>query len=189
MIQLRSECLMFSLPGGGKVPCSVEEVTVELIGEATQGLDPDIVQNASSAVLHYFREELGKDCVSVGEFASALARVLRGLGLTVSEPEILRENSEPAPTHLDLRNLAAASGAGHELAFFRLLKLEVQARLGRNSSCPILRVRGLRGCVKQILGARRWSFKCQSLSDEIVGYVRECLSQLATTPNLALDLR
>jgi hypothetical protein len=43
-------------------------------------------------------------------------------------------------------------------------------------SPKILRFRGLRGCVKQLTGARRWSFRCEQLQDQIVSYMRECLS-------------
>ena len=40
----------------------------------------------------------------------------------------------------------------------------------------VVRFRGLRGCVKHLAGARRWSPRCENLQDQIVGYLRECLS-------------
>jgi hypothetical protein len=39
-----------------------------------------------------------------------------------------------------------------------------------------LRFRGLRGCVKQLAGARRWSLRCEKLQEQIVEYLRGCLS-------------
>jgi hypothetical protein len=43
-------------------------------------------------------------------------------------------------------------------------------------SPQIIRFRGLRGCVKQLAGARRWSIRCQRLSDQIVDFLRQCLT-------------
>jgi hypothetical protein len=40
----------------------------------------------------------------------------------------------------------------------------------------VLRFRGLRICVKQLIGAKRWSRRCQRLNDQIVDYLRTCLS-------------
>jgi hypothetical protein len=39
-----------------------------------------------------------------------------------------------------------------------------------------VRFRGLRGCVKQIAGARRWSQRCEQLEDQIISFLRECLN-------------
>jgi len=50
----------------------------------------------------------------------------------------------------------------------------------------VLRFRGLRGCVKQLTGARRWSLRCQSLEGEIVAYLRQCLSVESAPEEFAL---
>ena len=34
---------------------------------------------------------------------------------------------------------------------------------------------GFRNCVKQLTGARRWTPRCQSLQEQIVEFLRECL--------------
>jgi hypothetical protein len=39
-----------------------------------------------------------------------------------------------------------------------------------------VRFRGLRGCVKQLAGVRRWSPRCEHLQDQIVAYLRGCLT-------------
>jgi hypothetical protein len=39
-----------------------------------------------------------------------------------------------------------------------------------------VRFRGLRGCVKQLAGARRWNPHCRQLQDRIVDYLRQCLN-------------
>ena len=171
MIQLKADCLIFQTANGEQIPCSAELVTIELIGEAAKSLDPDIVRNASAAVLHYFKNELGRNFVSVGEFSQALEQVLRGFGLTVTSEE---KKSPVRVAESDLRELACASGKGFELFFFFHLREEIRGRL--DQSPQLIRFRGLRGCVKQLVGARRWSRRCQSLNDQIVDYLRACLT-------------
>jgi len=40
----------------------------------------------------------------------------------------------------------------------------------------VLHFRGLRGCVKQLTGAQRWSARCEKMQEQVVGYLRECLT-------------
>ncbi len=53
------------------------------MGEGAALVDPEVVRHASAAVLHYFKHELQRQFVSVGEFAVALEKVLRSFGLSV----------------------------------------------------------------------------------------------------------
>src|SRR3569833_1988255 len=71
MIQLRPDCLIFQTSQGELIPCSAETVTIELIGDASSVLDPEIVREAASAVVHYFKHDLGRETVSVAEFSDA----------------------------------------------------------------------------------------------------------------------
>jgi hypothetical protein len=172
MILLRPDCLVFKTNNGENVPCSVKEVTVELLGGSGEVLDEEFIRNAAEAVLHYFKNDLGWTSVSVGEFTQALERVLRGLGCNVkwAAAEIA-----PAPVvESDLRHLACESGKGFELFFFPRLRDELRLKL--DQSPRLLRFRGLRGCVKQLMGAKRWGHRCQDLNDQIVDYLRSCLT-------------
>ncbi len=171
MIQLNPDCLIFQTAQGENIPCSAELVTLELIGSAAEFLDSELIHNASAAVLHYFKVELNRHFVSVAEFSEALEKVLRGFGLTVKscEEKTVTQRIEEA----DLRELATQSGKGFELLFYATLRGELQRKLSH--SPEILRFKGLRGCVKQLAGARRWSHRCQELNDQIVDYLRTCL--------------
>ena len=120
MIQLRSDCLVFETAQGHSIPCSAELVTIELIGETASLLDPDTVRNAAAAVLHYFKEELKRNTVSVAEFSQALEQVLRGFGFSLSSAEASIE--ETPSLGLDLLRLANDSGKGFELVFFPKLR-------------------------------------------------------------------
>jgi len=76
--------LIFKTSEGEEIPCSAEWVTLELMGEAAVNVEPELIRNASAAVLHYFKDELNRTFVSISEFADALEKVLRGLGFQVS---------------------------------------------------------------------------------------------------------
>ena len=180
MILLRPDCLVFKTTDGENIPCSAHEVTVELMGDSTEWLDADMVEHAAGAVLHYFKSEKGQDTVSVAEFSEALERVLRGLGLNVkasdgTEAAIPDAGSLPPPrvVEADLQELAGEPDLGCELVFFPRLRDALRREL--DGTPLLLRFRGLRACVKQLAGAKRWGPHCQALSDQIVDYLRRCL--------------
>src|SRR4051812_39138629 len=87
MILLRHDCLVFKTLDGESIPCSTEQVTLEIIGDAIALLDEQTIKQASAAVLHYFKAELGKNSVTIAEFSSALEHALRSLGLNVQSAD------------------------------------------------------------------------------------------------------
>ena len=171
MILLRHDCLVFKTGDGEMIPCSAEQVTLEIIGDAVALLDEQTIKHASAAVLHYFKVDLAKTTVSIGEFTAALERALRALGLHVKSAEPAAA-TPPKVMESDLSCLAAESPHGFELMFFGLLRNSLQELLDR--SPDVVRFHGLRGCVKQLRGARRWNLECQSSNDQIVEYLRSC---------------
>jgi hypothetical protein len=165
-MQLRNNNLIFKTSCGEQIPCSAEWVTLELMGDAAINVEPQVIHNATAAVLHYFQEELQRTYVSISEFADALEKVLRGLGFdVVTEPE------SPKIAETDLRHLVSG-GSSCELFFFASLREQLNKKL--KESPQIVAFRGLRGCVKSLLGAQRWSNRCQLLNDQIVDYLRNC---------------
>lgn len=182
MITLASDCLLFELATGESIPYSADMVAVELAGSTTELFDSEFVQHATKAVFHYFKHELGRQTVSADEFAGALEKVLRGFAVTAQLPT--PPSSQPRVLEYDLCRLALESGQGSELFFFPRLRAELQQHL--RQSPGVLRFRGLRPCVKQLTGARRWSRRCQTLEEEIVAYLRECLSAESSRAELAL---
>jgi hypothetical protein len=170
MIQLNPDCLIFQTASGENIPCSAELVTIELIGEAAEHLDPEIIQNASAAVLHYFKVELDRHFVTVAEFSEALEKILRSFGLSVKAATA--QPTTPKTEESDLRHIASTSC---ELLFFPQLRDELRRKL--SDSPEVLRFNGLRGCVKQLTGAQRWCHRCEEMSDQIVDFLRTCLTQ------------
>src|ERR1041385_3837660 len=182
MTPLPPGCLVFKMADGEAIPCSATEVTIELVGESAALIDEALLRNAAAAVLHYFKDELGRTSVSVVEFSEALEKALRSLGLDVKSADA----PEPAlrVTEADLLQLAGESGEAFELTFFTRLRDEMRQRLPE--SPQVLHFSGLRGCVKQLTGARRWSGRCQTLHDQIVEYMRTCLTVEAGGARCAL---
>lgn len=169
MIAIHSNCLLFRLANGESVPCSAETICIEIIGGADLRIDPEMLRHAAASVFHYFKYDLERESVTVGEFAGALERVLRNLGLTLYPGGHEREILES-----DLSLLARESGVSLELLFFPRLRDELRFQL--RQSPRLLRFRGLRGCVKRLTQARRWSPRCDALQEQIVEYLRQCLT-------------
>lgn len=185
MITLAADCLVFRLASGESIPFSVEMLSVDLMGETAQWFDPEFVRHAARAVFHYFKQDLDRQTVTVGEFAEALEKVLRGF--RPSEPAAAaRPDAEPGVQEADLHGLAReASAGGGELFFFPRLRDELRQRL--RQSPRLLRFRGLRGCVKELVGVRRWDRRCRTLEEQIVLYLRHCLTaDDGRPPELAL---
>ena len=170
MIQLHRDYLLLQTLKGDFIPCSAELFTVELVDGDGLPVDQGYVRQAAAAVLHYYKHDLGRQSVSVAEFASALEQVLRAVGLKLSPTGT--EKASKTET-ADLQTLASHCGPGFELAFFSTLRQELTVRLSK--SPDVLRFQGLRNCVKDLLGAKRWTSRCQALNDQIVAYLRDCM--------------
>lgn len=170
MIALAQDCLLFQLANGEKVPFSASMISVELVGETSCWMDPEVASQAAKAVFHYFKTELGRQTVTAEEFARALEKVLRGFSS--------RDSNKPGPRpgmrviESDLSRLARESGGACELLFFPSLRSELRQQMREKPR--LLRFSGLRACVKQIAGVSRWTPRCRDLEDQIVHFLREC---------------
>ncbi|MGB0578547.1 MAG: hypothetical protein ACPGVU_02495 [Limisphaerales bacterium] len=187
MIQLHSHSLVFETSDGELIPCDAEEVTIELIGEAVQNLDPNLVRQAATAVLHYFKNDLNQDVVTIREFTYALQQVLQNLGVdvTTDEKEVKKSQLKNGKIlEADLNDLVEEDGSATELIFFKRLEREFGKLLSQ--SPRVVRLSGLKRCVKHLIGAQRWSKKCIETSDQIVTFLRECLDQHDSSLDCAL---
>ncbi len=172
MILLACDCLLFELPSGETVPFSAEMISVEISNSAGAMLEQDFVEHAAASVFHYFKHDLGRKSVSVAEFASAFETVLNGLGLKLADGRLT--TTTVGKITKDLRLLAHDAGYACELGFFPLLRDAVRDQF--QTSPRIVRFHGLRGCVKRLAGAQRWSPRCETLRDQIVEFLRRTIS-------------
>ena len=165
MILLSPDYLLFQFANGEAVPISAENISVQVA--SPDGLiEPEIIHHAAAAVVHYFKDELHRERVTAREFSGALEKVLHGFGFEIHA-------SDCGVAADDLAVLARETDAS-ELIFFPRLRHALRLQL--DASPKVVRFHGLRGCVKQLAGARRWSPRCEKLRDAIVEYLRQCLS-------------
>jgi len=184
MITLSADCLLFQLSTGEGVPFSAEMISVELMGNTGQWLDPELVKQAAKAVFHYFKHELGRHSVSSDDFAATLERVLHGFR-TSAQPEPQPPLARPSGVvEADLWQLARQTREAGELMFFPRLRDELRLQLRQRPG--VLRFHSLRSCVKHLVGAERWGLRCRCLEEQIVQYLRQCLSSESAAGNLAL---
>ena len=191
MIILAEDCLVLRNASGEGIPCSAETISVELIGENAAMFDAEFIKQAAGAVLHYFRDELGRQSVTMAEFSLALENVLLGFKLAAGKNVAAVKKAAADPTkriaQSDLCRLAAETDNGGELIFFPRLRDELRTQL--QQAPQMLCFRGIRKCVKQLTGARRWSLRCQSLHDQIVEFLRSCMSREDSAVDCALVVK
>jgi hypothetical protein len=166
----------------------VDELAVELVGDAVPGLSPEFLREAALGLLKYFRDELGRDQVTVGEFVEALGVVLRGFGFQFElQAAAAGETHAPEPkarVELALDGMVSHDDPALESGFLPRLRQELQRCL--EAAPPLVRVTGLRRCVKRLSGTRRWNRRCQRLRDQIVAYVRLCFAENSSGRDCAL---
>jgi hypothetical protein len=148
-------------------------------------------------VLHYFRVELGREEVTVTEFTDALGGILKGFGLhvetqvepekKVTEPVVPVASPSVVALEVDLLTVEKSSGGGGELLFFHHLQADLANRV--RSGQANITYRRLRECSMALCSAKRWTSRCQSLSDQIVDYLRTCLKLQGNPSRCVLCIR
>src|SRR5882757_4399328 len=96
MIALATDYLVFQIATGESVPFSADAISDELMGDDDSTYDPELVGHAANAVFHYFKHELKYQTMTLGEFATALEKVLNGFNLnprgTVKRAKLIQES-------------------------------------------------------------------------------------------------
>lgn len=183
MIWLADDCLVFELQNGESVPLSVNMISFESVGETGLKFDPEFIHDVAASVFYYFKHDLEREAVSVGEFAVAMEKALRERGCQVQSVHMPGESNSQG----DLLALADESADGGELLFFKRLRDALLKQL--DVSPDAVRFQGLRGCVKRLLGARRWNMKCEQLQEQIVDYLRQLFSAEARRARCSLMVK
>ena len=182
MILLSDSFLFFQMPSGESIPFSAEMISVELADGSSDPYSQDFLEHAAASVFHYFKHDLGRKTVSVAEFAEAFESVLNGLGLKRGAAPDAGNIDDSA--NKDLLLLLAHAGIAGELAFFPRLRTAVLAQF--QLTPRLVRFRGLRGCVKRLLGAERWSPRCDQMRDQIIEFLQHTLSKETAGRSCAL---
>jgi len=168
------------------------EIVVEITGKQNELPDEDLVVQAVSAVIYYIRTDLMVDTISVEKFSTLLETVLEGFGFIV-ETKVKNgrtkkmDNGKPEPITVDLQKVVDDIGSGYELFFFNRLQQTVSKCIELNPKFVYLY--GLQDCVKKLTGVKRWNYRCQNLSEDIVSFVREQFQTNNKGLNCALLIR
>lgn len=183
MIRRQSDCPGFNDDfHSGKMLKIEGEIVVELAGKSGALPDRELITQAVSAVIHYIKTDLKVNAIPAEEFSTLLEAVLEGFGYKVktkvkngcanadNKGESSKSRIERETEIVNLQEIAEEAGSGYELFFFERLRHIVYKNLKRRPK--LLYIHGLRSCVKQLVGARKWSPQCQRLSEDIVYFVR-----------------
>jgi hypothetical protein len=173
VIALADDFLIFELPGGERVPYSAESVSVELLADKARWFDTEFLQHAAKAVFHYFKHDLRREFVTCSEFSEAMEKVLGGFRPNPPGGALPEAVVPAGVLESDLWRLAVESADGCELFFFPRLRIELRQQL--QHAPRVLRFHGLRGCVKHLARAQRWTARCRHLEVQIVSFLHECL--------------
>ena len=176
---------MVAQGGGGFLPCSAEQLTLEVIGDNGAGVDPETLKHAVAAVMHYFRAELQRTTITMAEFSAMLSRVLAGLGIAA---EITEDGEASSDVRIaDLGLLAADGAPAGELEFCQRLRTLLREQL---AAAPTrVEFHGLRNCVKRLTGRKHWCPECEKTAAWILEMIRGWFEQDAVSRPTALLIR
>ena len=110
-------------------------IAVEIVGEANSLLEPETLRHAAASVFHYFKTELARESVTIGEFSLALEKALHRLGYSIHAQT---PGGEPGEiSNADLALLATETGGSLELFFFPRLRDELRVRSAPRRACCV----------------------------------------------------
>ncbi|MCB1063836.1 MAG: hypothetical protein KDN20_13050 [Verrucomicrobiae bacterium] len=121
-----------------------------------------LAEDVSKGVESYLKNHYPGTVIEVGDLFDRIRSTLNGLGLTDLANHL---NDEPPPVRISLTELARRAGPGFEIGFFQMLRRQFQT--ATHGGARQLVCYGLRGCVKKLAGAEKWSPRCRRLESEI----------------------
>ncbi len=166
------DILLFASVAGSMIPCSVESIAIELQSRGESPMDVDTLRSVVAAVVHYYKQDLKREAITLEEFLDTLQTVFRGIGFEIKygAPPL----KTPSRAEYNLDELIEPGSEPIELALYPMLREGLRSRL--RGKPEVLCVRGLRKLVRRVVGTRRWSAGCQRLSDRLIHYMHECLA-------------
>jgi hypothetical protein len=170
MIQQLEDIAWVKFEDGHMAPFDEQRLALSIqhVAERAGHSDWWLAESVAAAVHAYAIKCRSDGVIPSREIVEIVVAVLSTLGFqNISQAYARHEHS--AAIHLN--DLAMRGGASFELEFFRQLDHELKAASDRRLS--VIEVDGLRACVMQLRGARRWNSGCRKLAEEIVEYVRE----------------
>jgi len=169
MIQLHEDVLWVKAEDGRLSPFDEQRLamSIQRAAEKAGHIEWWLAESVAAAV-HAFAVNTRSESVMLsGEITEVVAAVLATLGYDWIS-EAYAAGADRVAIHLN--ELAWRTNAGFELEFFQQLDHALGAAANRR--LVAMRLDGLRACVMQLRGARRWTAGCRQLAEDIVEHVR-----------------
>jgi hypothetical protein len=185
MIQALEDIVWVKFEDGHMAPFDEQRLalSIQTVAERAGHSDWWLAESVAAAVHAYAVKCRSDGVIPSREIVEIVTAVLATLGFEkISEAYAGHEHC--AAIHLN--DLAARMGAAFELEFFRQLDEALSAASDHRLS--VIEVDGLRACVMQLRGARRWNSGCRKLAEEIVEYVRERVMRVRPAKAAGLKL-
>jgi hypothetical protein len=130
-----------------------------------------LTEHITESIAFYLRLRNDEPVVPFDQLSQTVRYVLKVIGYKEIIPHF---SPSPPPIAFSLLEIAEAAGAGYELAFFDGLEKRINALV--DTGTDSLQLFGLQQCVKHLRGAKMWTRACDTLSEEVVCFVREKLA-------------
>jgi len=176
MIQLREDVAWVREADGRLTPFDVTRLAASIHGAAAKADAAEhlLSESVASAIHRYTQDVCRAQTIAATEITELVGAVLTMLGL---EDIALAYVQRRQWAEIQLDQLTGTTD--FELGFYRRLDTELNAVVTDDLERVLLR--GLRACVMQLRGARRWGESCRVLADDIVGFIRERMRTRAAT--------
>lgn len=185
MILLRADIAWVETEDGRREPFDAERLAASIHRAAARAGQGDlwIADSVALALHHYVQQCTTQQTIALVELVKLVIDVLEVLGHKKTS-DVYAQHQFRVEVRLD--ELAHTAGAAFELEFFT--KLDAALGAAADGTLEELQLRGLRPCVLQLRGARRWSDGCRDLAEEIVGYVRARVERMRPARAAALNM-
>jgi hypothetical protein len=185
MIQLHDDIAWVKFADGRLVPFDEHQLALSIDRVAERVGDSGwwLAESIAAAVHVYAVKSRADGVIASSEIGEIVAAVLSTLGYDrISEAYAGR----PDRVAIHLNELTGRRSPVFELEFFQRLDRALGAAANRRLS--VMEVDGLRACVMQLRGARRWTAGCRRVAEDLVEYVRERVARARSPQASCLKL-
>jgi hypothetical protein len=185
MIRAHDDIAWVKFDDGHMVPFDERRLALSIQNVAERMGEADwwLAESIAAAIHAYAAKCLSNSIIASNEIADVVVSVLSVLGFKKLAQAYANQRRRAA---IHLGELAGHVGAAFELEFFRQLDHALCAAADRRLS--VLELDGLRTCVMQLRGGRRWTAGCRRFAEEIVEYVRERVARVRPAQAVCLQL-
>ncbi len=185
MIQLHTDVLWVRAEDGRLAPFDEQRLalSIQKVAENVGHSDWWLAESIAAAVHAFAVKSRSERVIPSKEIADIVATVLATLGYDWISEAYAGDANRVA---IHLNELAWRTNAGFELEFFQQLDHALSAAANRR--LVAMRIDGLRACVMQLRGTRRWTAGSRRLAEDIVEHVRERVVRMRSPRAASLKL-